>query len=261
MGDQPPLSDPGRIAADPQIAVTPGGETVVAWRQTTPAGVPENVSVRTAPAGGDFGPAQTLDGAAGALELTAGADGTVALAWVDFRTRTVNIARRAPGEAAFTRATPLAAPMESIGGLQLAVSQGDAYVAFSSFIQGMNSASSVWLARLAAGGNAVQVVPGTAAAGAVDNVSFTAPAAQVFVQFPVLAVDDGRATVSWVHQTVGVGNGRGTAIVRVARGGAGGSVYRRRWPPWSAAARTCPTLARWRQPGPARPTSYGRPAT
>ena len=52
-----PLTPPDRTAVDAHVALTPSGERVVAWIQFDATGQqPENISVRVAPPGGDFGP-------------------------------------------------------------------------------------------------------------------------------------------------------------------------------------------------------------
>jgi hypothetical protein len=76
-----PLSPGDKIASGQKITVTPAGERVLAWVQEAANGASaENVSVRTAPPGGDFGPAQTFPGSPAALQMTTAPDGTLALA-------------------------------------------------------------------------------------------------------------------------------------------------------------------------------------
>ena len=216
-----PLSPENHIANEPQVAVTPSGERIVAWLDTTFNGPTQDVSVRTASAGADPGPTQTFSGLFSGLQLAAGPDGTVALSWVDFRNHAIHIARRAPGESKFTEATPVVpTTTEDFGGGRLVVTNGDAYVATTSFSGfRITTSSSVWLARLPAGGNAVRIVPGTGAGGAVDHVSFVPPAASVFLQSPGIAAQDGVVTLTWQQDNNALDNSgnKGTTTVKVAR--------------------------------------------
>ena len=216
-----PLSPENRIATDAQVVLTPDGERIVAWLDTTFNGQTQDVAVRTANAGAEPGPIQTFPGVLTGMQLAAGSDGTVALSWVDFRNHTIHIARRAPGESRFTEAMPLVpTTTEDFGGGQLVVTNGAAYVATTSF-SGFRTttSSSVWLARLPAGGNAVQLVPGTGAGGSVDHVSFVPPAASVFVQSLSMAAHDGLVTLTWQQDNPAPDNSgnRGTTTVKVAR--------------------------------------------
>jgi hypothetical protein len=218
-----PLSTEGKVATDPQVALTPSGERIAAWIERTPNGGSGPLVVRTAPAAGDFGPPQTFDGAFESPQLVAGADGTVGLAFIDAQARAVRIARRAPGQTAFTEAPALApAPTEFPFPLNVAVSRGDVWVGFSSFAQGNPSTSSVWVARLAAGAPAAQIVPGTAPGGAVERATFTNGQPHVFVESSSFAVDDGRPTIAWENSTTDNGNANSTTTIKVAQGNAGG---------------------------------------
>jgi hypothetical protein len=218
-----PLSPEGKVATDPQVALTPSGERIAAWIERGPTGGSGPLVVRTAPPAGDFGPPQKFDGAFEAPQLVAGRDGTVGLGFIDAQARAVRIARRAPGQTSFTEAPALApAPTEFPFPLNLAVSGGDVWVGFSSFAQGNPSTSSVWVARLAAGANAAQIVPGTAAGGAIERASFTNGTPHVFVQSSSFAVDDGRATIAWDNSTTDNGNANSTTTLKVARGSATG---------------------------------------
>jgi PKD domain len=215
----PPLSPTGKVATEPHLVVTPDGGRVVAWAQNAPDGFTvENVSVRSAPPGGDFGPTTTFKdpGNFPELQLAAGADGTVALAWLDANTNAIHIARRAPGQTEFLQATPVSPTAETIERLDLAVSQGDAYVAFDSFKQSSANPSSIWAARLAAGGNTVTLLPGTAAGGALDHVAFAGGTPAKFVDGSTIAVDGAQTQVSWEQRVDGTGNVRGTTTIESA---------------------------------------------
>jgi hypothetical protein len=218
--DSGPLSPPSRTALDPQVVLTPDGGRVVAWSQKgTDTFSPENISVRSAPPGGSFGDTQTFAGEYDEAHLAVGADGTVALAWVDGRAKTVHVARRAPGQTTFTEARPIAPSTEFPFGLDLAVTGGDAYVSFSSFLQGQPNPSSVWVARLGAQSDAVKLVTGTGAGGSVVHAQFNNGQPQTFVQSGRMSIDGGKPVVTWQHQTDGTGNTLGQTAIEFARGG------------------------------------------
>jgi hypothetical protein len=221
------LSPPDRVSVDPNVLVLPSGERIVAWTQNLSDGFSgDNVSVRSAPAGGDFGATQTFPGIGNfaGLQAAAGADGTVALAWTNSVTNTVHIARRAPGETSFTEATPLKATNEGSFGVHLAMSGGDAYVAFQSFTQSATHPSSVWVARLAANDGAVRVVPGPALGGAVDHAQFNNGDPEVFVESIDLAIEAGHPVVTWQRQTFGAGNQLGSTRLGLSKGGDDGTM-------------------------------------
>ncbi len=210
--DSGPLSPADRVATQPQAVITPGGERVIAWVQNLQNGFSaENISVRAAPPGGDFGPTQTFSGQVDGPRLAVAPDGTVALAWVDFSTRTVHIARRAPGQASFVDATPLTVPGgETPFNVHLAFSGTDAIVSFESFVS--QTATSIWAARLAAGSGGVEIVPGTALGGAIDHQSNAQGQPQVFLDGSDLAVDNGQVYVSWQQENEGTTNANGVTI-------------------------------------------------
>jgi hypothetical protein len=184
-----PLSPANRTVEDGQVALLPDGGRVVAWGQIgADFQTRENVSVRIAPRDGDFGPTQVIDARSSGLRLAVGNDGTVALAWTDFVTRTLHIARRAPGEALFTEAQPVQPPGDEFPfGIDLEVHGGDVFAAYSSFKQG--GSSSVWAARLPAAGRVVQLISG----GPVDR----AAALPDGVASATLAVDGNRIAFAW----------------------------------------------------------------
>ena len=203
-----PLSPDDRVASEPQVVVTPSGERVIAWVQNLQNGfTPENVSVRVAPPGHDFGAAQTFAGQVDGPKLAVAADGTVALAWTESATRTVHIARMAPGQTNFVEATPLTvAGGETPFDVQLAFNGADAVAAFESSV---DPVSTVWAARLPAGGGAVALDPGPATGGALDHASVPAGQPREFVDDPNIAADGGKIFVSWQRQTEGVLNNNG----------------------------------------------------
>src|SRR5262249_15120691 len=140
--DGGPLSPADRVAADPQVVVAPGGESVIAWLQrlTDQNRTPENVSVLVASPGGGFGPTQWSPGQFDEPSLAVGADGTVALAWLDRAHGTVHVARHAPGQTGFTEATPAVVPGgETLNSPQVVVSGGEAFVTFASTAQNSSS--------------------------------------------------------------------------------------------------------------------------
>ena len=162
-----PLSPAAKVAVTPQLAVTPSGERMIAWVQEGQDGLSaENVSIRTAPAGGDFGPTQTIPAKAQGLQMAMSADGTLALGWAESASRTVHIARRAPGQTAFTEATPLVVPGEETPfGVDIAFRGADVFGTTISNRQPGGRGRSVWALELAGGANAVTIAPGAAAIG------------------------------------------------------------------------------------------------
>ena len=204
-----PLSPPDRTAVDPQVVLTPDGGRVIAWSQRGADGnTPENVSVRSAPPGGDFGAAQTFAGPFDDVHLATGADGTVALAWRDDAAHTVHIARRAPGQTTFTEATPLVVTTQvpapqTVFGLSLVVTGGDAYLAYNSKGQNANSLrTDVWVAQLLAGSGAVQVAPGPGSqpGDSLEAFLVTATDPPDTVGSIQIAVDRGTPVAVWQAQ-------------------------------------------------------------
>jgi hypothetical protein len=129
----PPISPPGQIALIPSIALTPSGDQIVAWEHVATDGTPQAIVVRTARPGQGLGPAQLLP-VPDAFDLspTVGADGTAALVWLESSSPNnddVHIARRAPGERAFTQATPFPLGGSANGSPAVAVTDGAVYVA------------------------------------------------------------------------------------------------------------------------------------
>jgi hypothetical protein len=221
-----PLTPPDRTAVDAHVALTPSGERVVAWIQFDATGQqPENISVRVAPPGGDFGPTQTFpDAPFDGLRLATGADGTIALAWT-VGPHTLHIARRAPGATSFVDERLGVPGEEFIFSPSLAVTGGDAYVALSSFTGSglITESSSVWVARLAAGSTDIRIVPGPAGAGnPIAHVTFTVPAPEVFLQGATLAADNGRVDVAWERDNEGAGTTNATTQVVNSTLGPGG---------------------------------------
>lgn len=213
-----PLSPPGKVAVTPQLVVTPGGERIAAWVQEGQDGLTgENVSVRSAPPGGDFGATQTFAGNPFGLQTATAADGSVAIGWVEFASRTVHIARRAPGQATFTEATPLViAGQENPFGLDIAFRGGDVFAAVVSSRQTGGRGRSVWAFELAAGANAVALAPGFGAGGAIDHAENDdlANKPEVFYEAASIATQGDAVTVVWEKaSTKGVGP-NSTAVER-----------------------------------------------
>jgi PKD repeat protein len=201
-----PVTPADRSADDPQVVLTPDGGRVVAWSQRSADGnTLEGVGVRSAPPGGDFGPAQTFPGAFDDVQLAAGADGTVALAWRDNPAHTVHIARRAPGQATFTEATPLlvtpgVVPTQAVSGLGVVVTHGDVYLAYRSFsLTADERRSDIWAARLAAEDTAVRVAPGpgTRPTDSLEGPSVLGSDPPDVVDSPAIALDRGTPVVAW----------------------------------------------------------------
>ena len=173
----------------------------------------ENVSVRVAAPGGDFGQAQTFSATSERPLLAAGADGTVALTWLVGSTRTVHVARLAPGQTSFVEATPL-----TVGGgetptnLHVAVSGGDIFLSFDSTL---NNASSVWAATLRAGTGAVALLPGPATASALDHQAFAAGQPSITVDESTLAAAAGQVFVTWQQQNEGAPGVQRTTTVKL----------------------------------------------
>lgn len=212
-----PLSPADRVAIEPQIVLTPSGERVIAWVQELGDGSAiENVSVRLAPPGGDFGATQTFAGRYADVQLAAGTDGTVALVWEDLTNHSVRVARRAPGQTSFVEATPVVMPGgEFPANVHISVTGGDVYVSFDSSDQ--NASSSIWAARLAAGAGALQIVPGTATGGAIDHRSFTSGQPRAFVDGSEIAADRGQVYVAWEDRDDGSGMNPGTTSIKYAK--------------------------------------------
>jgi hypothetical protein len=212
-----PLSPGDRLAAQPQLVVTPDGERVVAWIQQLPSHAVENVSVRVAPPGGDFGPAQAFPGAPDSLQLGVGTDGTIALTWVDTAAHVLEAARRIPGESQFTLASPLAVtPGELPTAPHLAMNGSDVFIAFGS-ITADQSASSIWAARLGPQDNTLRLQPGMATGGALDHVSFGRTGDGHFLGVPRIALDNGIEYVTWRESVNRVdNNAKGLSTVKVA---------------------------------------------
>ena len=196
-----PLSPAAKVAVTPQLMVTPSGERVLAWVQEGQDGLSaENVSIRTAPPGGDFGPTQTIPAKAQGLQMAMSADGTLALGWTESGSRTVHIARRAPGQTSFTEATPLVVPGEETPfGVDIAFRGADVFGTTISNRQSGGRGRSVWAVELAGGANAVTIAPGLGLGGALDHAANDdlANKAEVFYDDPGIAVDGDAVTVVW----------------------------------------------------------------
>src|SRR5262249_53367179 len=149
--------------------------------------------------------------------------GTIVLAWTS-SAHTVQIARRPPGATDFTDERLGVPGDESISEPSLAVTNGDAYVALSSF-SGLQTttSSSIWVARLAKAATEVRLAPGPAGAGnPIAHVSFTSPAPSVFLQGTTIAAENGRVDVAWERDNEGTGAINGTTQIVTATRGVGG---------------------------------------
>src|SRR5262245_25075560 len=201
-----PLSPGDRVAAGQQITVTPAGERVLAWIQNGANGFsPENVSIRTAPPGGDFGPAQTFPGGPSGLEMIAASDGTLALAWLEFGTRTIHVARRAPGQTAFVEATPLVLPNgEAPAEVDVAFNGNELVGVTASVVPGGGRVPrSIWAFHLPADATAMSIVNGPDAGGSLEHVANAQGQPEAFLNSVSIAVSAGRTVALWQNQTNG----------------------------------------------------------
>jgi hypothetical protein len=187
-----PLSPPDRAALGPQAGITPSGERIAAWLQVkpgSPSSTEDGIAVRVAPPGGDFGPVQLVGGQfASTPTLVTGADDNVALVWRE--DGKLHIARRPPGAAAFTEATPLTLPDGTRSTIRAATQGGDVYVAlFTLGGTGNDTVTSIRAARLRAGATKVEDLPGAGPGGVIDSAKYT------FMQQPKHEVDDASIAV------------------------------------------------------------------
>jgi hypothetical protein len=214
----PPLSPPERFVVDPATGVTPSGERVVAWEQVTANGTSEGIAYRIAPAGGDFGPQAVIPASStGAFPVVAtGSDDNVALVWMS--NDTLHIARRTPGGAAFTEATPIAATGVVPQNIQVAIHGGNVYAALlTETIGGGAITTSVRAYELPKGAAAIQKLPGQGADGSVDSATWkpqTDPVAQAVS--PGIAVGAGRLNVVWQRVRGVAGANTGSTTLEVA---------------------------------------------
>ncbi|HUO75247.1 MAG TPA: PKD domain-containing protein [Solirubrobacteraceae bacterium] len=164
----PPVSPAGVVALAPKVAVTPSGARIVAWEELQNGTFDvQDVAVRVAPPGGDFGPAQLFTNANDEdLSLGVGADGTAALVWSDTTSQheaTLHVARLAPGDASFTEMTPAPLGSRLRDAPQVTVQGGDVYAALDSTDeQGSLIKTAIRVVRLRAGANQVEPVAGPA---------------------------------------------------------------------------------------------------
>jgi hypothetical protein len=216
-----PLSPPGEVASTPQLAVTPSGERVIAWIQDQPNGfTPENVSIRVAPPGQDFGPTQTISAAPFALQMATAADGAVALAWAEGATRSLHVARLEPGQTTFTQAVPFTPPgNETPLDAAIAFRGGDVFVATVSEDLTGRQPNSVFVTSLAADSNVLTVDPGTGPSGALDHAENPAGQPQVFLESLHLAADATNVVVTWERSSEDLDDQHGHTAVEYAAGG------------------------------------------
>jgi hypothetical protein len=217
-----PLSPANAIATDPQIALTPGGERIVAWRDVLANGTPQSVSVRVAAAGTDFGAVQAFPGNAGEPHLMSGPDGVAAIAWIDTTTRAIHIARRLPGQPGFTEAAPLLTPgAETPIELSAALSGDEVIVTFASFSQ---QGSNIWAASLLPPSSTVQLIPGSGIGASIDHGAVTAQGGTT-VSDPAIAVSGGDPYLTWQQTAPPPALGAASPItVRLAKRVRGGAV-------------------------------------
>jgi hypothetical protein len=222
------LSPASAGIGSPQVALLPDGGRVAAWIQEGGDGFsPENVSVRVAPPTGDFGPAQTFPGEPAVLRMATGTDGTVALTWSEFTSRTVHIARRAPGEPTFTEVAPLTVPSnETPGPPEVVVSGGDVFTAFESGAQSGPRTRSVWAARLARDDDGILIMPGRTAIGALEHGDNPNGSAQLFFGDVGITADGPRVTVAWAREHVDADGQHSQTFVRLADRALSNNSYR-----------------------------------
>ena len=204
----PPLSPPDRVSLFPQTAISPAGEQIVAWQQQQPndPNNAEGIGVRTAAPGDVFGPEQLLpSNDAEDLSLTVGSDGTAALVWIGFGAHTeLHVARRAPGQAAFTDSTPLDFGALVGAGTSPAVSvrDGTIYVAYQTSFSTAGSVfhTEIRAARLVPGSTTIETLAGSAGNGAIAAASWSEANNNFLednVETPDIEVARGAVTVSW----------------------------------------------------------------
>lgn len=214
----PPLSPPDRVANFPQVTVTQSGERVIAWIQDQIDGFTgENVSIRKALPGEDFGPAQTIPGDPSDLQMATAPDGTVAIAWVDLNSRSLHVARLAPGENAFVEATPFVPPNgETPLSVDIAWSGTDLFAAGDAEVLGGSGSGSVWVTKLAAGSNDLAVVPGADSGGSLEHRNNVNGQARVFFENVGVAADGSHVVVGWTRSSEDADDQHGQAAVHYA---------------------------------------------
>jgi hypothetical protein len=149
----------------------------------------------------------------------------VGIAWVGGDK--LHVARRAPGAATFTEATPLQLPPGSQPFIHAAIQGGNVYVVFPTVTSaGAVFTTTIRAARLAAGAGKVEALPGTAAGGALQTATFNATTqAGHQVNEPSVAVAAGTVHVAWEDlDEVPTPGGQSVTTISVAKlpdGGAG----------------------------------------
>lgn len=214
----PPLSPPDRVANFPQVTVTPSGERVIAWIQDQLDGFTgENVSIRKAAPGGDFGPAQTIPGDPSDLQMATADDGTVAIAWVDVTSHSLHVARLAPGENASVEATPFVPPNgETPESVDIAWNGTDLFAAAAAEVPGGSGSGSVWVTKLAADSNALAIVPGADSGGSLEHRNNVNGQARVFFENVSIAAEGSHVVVGWTRSSEDADDQHGQAAVRYA---------------------------------------------
>jgi len=213
----PPVSPANRISTEPDVAVTPGGGRIASWIQYAADGsTTEGLGVRSAPtAGGAFGAPQVFPGSAYYSSLAVGGDGTAVLLWA--QVDGVHIARRAPGEATFTAATPLALGAGEYvrGAPRVAVAGGDAFVVFTTEknVAGTRI-STARAARLAAGATALLTVNGPGPGGTLDQVSYADATPEHILGDPTVAADGTTVVAGW-EELLGSNSGTGPSTTTI----------------------------------------------
>ncbi len=196
-----PLSPAGQVATTPLVATTPGGDRIVAWESQKKAdpNTTEGIAIRVAAPGQEFGPTQLLaTDSVSDLSLTVGADGTAALAWSG--DGALHVARRAAGQASFTEVTAL--PVADVRSLAAAVDGGAVDLAYETETFNGTGATetittTIQVARVAAGANAIAAVPG-AAMSPLDTATYLESTfAEHTVEQPSIAAAAGAVHVIW----------------------------------------------------------------
>jgi hypothetical protein len=214
----PPLSPADGVANFPQVTVTPSGERVIAWVQDQIDGFTgENVSIRTAEPGADFRPAQTIPGDPSNLQMATAADGTVAIAWIDLNSHSLHVARLVPGQSTFVEATPFVPPTgETPLSVSIAWSGTDLFAAGDAEVLGGSGSGSVWVTKLAAGSNALTVVPGADSGGSLEHRNNALDQPRVFFENVGIAADGNHVVVGWTRVSEDADDQHGQAAIHYA---------------------------------------------
>ena len=212
-----PVSAPGDIAVTPAVALSPSGESFVAWVRLAPGSSDElGLAVRVAPPGGGFGPVQLLaDPDAEGVSLTTGSDGTAALVWTS--DQSLHIATRAPGQGSFIEATPFVLGGFESGAPKVVMQGGDVYVTVGTESDTANvTTTAVHVLHLAARGTAITRIPGAGPGGTVSQVSVPDSQPREVLAEPTIALHAGQVHVAWEDE-LDSGNPTATSTTRIQR--------------------------------------------